>query len=571
MVSQNFIRRLKATAAAGAALVGVGLCGFAGGQTLPIAGNPREAAVQDRDAIRGVREQDEAALRTANQLNRDARQEARQALNAGTRPGSDEANLRRDSQGELRNMNAMNSGLRGADLGLWFNTRPGMNGLVVADVATQGAFASAGFREGDRIVSINGQPVTTEAQFVHALSAPNGAQTANIVIDRNGATQTLAIQPSAVMGGSAAFDPLFQAGLTLNQTDPNHLVVSQVFPRTPAFYAGLRAGDVINQVNGNPISSPAALTQALSGGGGVLSLEVNRNGQTRQLNLESIDTATRTAMRPNFNTINGQSDLSNVRTTGTTGQSVGQGNLSTGANTVNQVDQSGLNVGGTVTPGASTSANTTVPSTISGQTAIPGAPFSSTPFAPAGPTNASAIGTPGPTLSTSPGVLSANNTSPGVLSANQSAPTGFSTATPGFTGPQQLPGGAAGAGLINNATPIVGGTGVGGLGTSGLSPANSAVPAFGSAGAQGATGTTGGTGSTAGGVGAVGGTGASIGGTGSTAGPSGGSSSTGVGTGGAAASGAGAAAAGAGAAGGSGGAGAGGGAGGGGGAGAGGT
>lgn len=545
MVSQKLIRQLKATAAAGAALVGVGLGGSVGGQTLPIAGNPREAAVQDRDAIRGVREQDEAALRSANQLNRDARQEARQALNSTSRPGSEEANLRRDSQGELRNMNAMNSGIRGADLGLWFNTRPGMNGLVVADVATQGAFASAGFREGDRIVSINGQPVTTEAQFVHALSAPNGAQTANIVIDRNGAAQTLAIQPSAVMGGIAAVDPLFQAGLTLNQTNPNHLVVAQVFPRTPAFYAGLRPGDVINQVNGNPISWPAALTQALSGGSGVMSLEVNRNGQTRQLNFESIDTATRTAMRPNFNALNGQSELSNVRTMGTTGQSVGQGSLSTGANTVNQVDQSGLNIRGTVTPGGSTSANTTVPSTITGQTTIPGAPYSATPFAPAGPTNASAIGTPGPTLSTSPGVLS----------ANQSAPTGLSTATPGFTGPTQLPGGAAGAGLINNATPTVGGTGVGGLGTSGLSPANSAVPAFGSAGAQGATGTTGGTGSTAGGVGAVGGTGAAIGGTGSTAGPSGGSSATGaVGTGGAAASGAGA-----GAAGGSGGAGAGGG------------
>src|SRR4029079_8642181 len=101
-----------------------------------------------------------------------------------------------------------------------------------------------------------------------------------------------------------------------------------------------------------------------------------------------------------------------------------------------------------VTPGIDTTLNTT----------IPGAQNSATPFAPAGPTNASAIGTPGPTLSTSPGVLS----------ANQSAPTGLSTATPGFTGPTQLPGGAAGAGLINNTGSTIGGTAIGGASTTAL-------------------------------------------------------------------------------------------------------
>jgi membrane-associated protease RseP (regulator of RpoE activity) len=390
-------------------------------------------------------------------------------------------------------MAAMNSVLRGADLGLWFNTRPGMNGLVIADVANQGAFANAGFRENDRIVSVNGHPVTTEAQFVQALSSPNAGQTANIVVDRNGIVQTLAVQPSAVMRGVATFDPLFQAGVTLNNTDPNHLVVSQVFPRTPAFYAGLRPGDVINQINGNPISSPIALSQALAGGG-ILNMQVNRNGQTRQLGFESIDNGLRTAMLPG---------------TSRNGVQPGQINLSTGANTVNQVDQSGLNTTGTISSATSTTAPTTVPST-SATLPIPGAQNSSTPFAPAGPTNASAIGTPGPTLTTSPGNLS----------ANQSAPTGLSTANPGFTGPSQLP--------SANATPSVGGTGISGLGTSGLSPANPAQTAIGTAGAAGATGTTGGTGSTAGGIGAVGGTGAMIGGTGSTAGPSGGSTATGA-------------------------------------------
>src|SRR5262249_1388902 len=150
--------------------------------------------------------------------------------------------------------------------GLWFNSRPGVIGLVVADVATQGPFAQAGIREGDRIVSINGQPVTTEAQFVGTLAAP-GANAATLVIHRNGQLGSLAIQPSAVMQKIAAADPLFQYGVVLNESNPSQMIVQRVFPRTPAFYAGLRAGDVITNINGQPITSLSRLAQSLRADG----------------------------------------------------------------------------------------------------------------------------------------------------------------------------------------------------------------------------------------------------------------------------------------------------------------
>src|SRR3954469_24753879 len=111
------IKQAKRLLAAGAAVAGLGFGSIAFGQTLPIAGNPQQAAIRDRDSIQGVREQDEAALRASGALNHDARQQARQAINFDARPGSEDANLRRDAQGDLRNTAAMNSGLRGADLG----------------------------------------------------------------------------------------------------------------------------------------------------------------------------------------------------------------------------------------------------------------------------------------------------------------------------------------------------------------------------------------------------------------------------------------------------------------------
>src|SRR5690349_1768543 len=88
-------------------------------QTLPIAGNPAEAVAQDRDArdaieqadrgaIRGVREQDQAALRTANRLNRDVRQEARQELSQTVGQNATvnrDTSLRPGIDGSLRDMN----------------------------------------------------------------------------------------------------------------------------------------------------------------------------------------------------------------------------------------------------------------------------------------------------------------------------------------------------------------------------------------------------------------------------------------------------------------------------------
>src|SRR5205814_6317045 len=93
---------------------------------------------------------------------RDAREEARET---GANP---RAAARETRQETRQNIQAT----RAADMGVWFNGRAN-NGLVISDLANNGAFATAGFRAGDRIVSINGQPVSTENQFVQTLSGPN--------------------------------------------------------------------------------------------------------------------------------------------------------------------------------------------------------------------------------------------------------------------------------------------------------------------------------------------------------------------------------------------------------------
>jgi hypothetical protein len=245
-------------------------------------GEAREAKGEARE---GVRESRETA--------REGRQEAREAGREG-REAAREA--RRDTRAESR------ENLRAADLGLWFNRRAGVSGLVVADVSAEGAITKAGFKEGDRIVSINDQPVTTEAEFMRFLLAEELLdKQAKVVVMRDNREETIHVQPSALLREMAISDPLWRQGIVIDDRDPNRVVVLKVYPRTPAYYAGLRAGDVITRMRGQRIARIADLVQNLTAANGNVEFEVNRGNRTRALEFNTDDESgeLRVTLKPN--------------------------------------------------------------------------------------------------------------------------------------------------------------------------------------------------------------------------------------------------------------------------------
>jgi membrane-associated protease RseP (regulator of RpoE activity) len=185
--------------------------------------------------------------------------------------------------------------LRAPDLGMWFTQTRGANGtnrLIVADLIGDGVFARAGLREGDQIVSIDGRPIDSEGKFVQAFF---GNHTVNLVVARNERQLTFTLRATNVMDGMVAMDPFYQAGFIMGQR-ASDLTVEHVFPCTPAFYSGLRAGDVITRINDQPIALHADLTKILRQGGSV-SLVVVRNGQNRPLIMSiSADRSRRSAL-----------------------------------------------------------------------------------------------------------------------------------------------------------------------------------------------------------------------------------------------------------------------------------
>jgi len=346
----------------------------------------------------------------AKAARQDAREAGRDVRGATPQTRQEARQAGREARADVRQFDAATA--RGADLGLWF--RAGANGLTIADIAAQGAISKIGFREGDQIVSINGQPVMNEADFTRLLLAENlQNQAANVIVIRNGQRQTLAVQPSLLVQEAAQTDPWWQWGMILDDRDPNRMAVLRVFPRTPAFYWGLRPGDVITGFGGQPITSMSDLALALQRADGVANLNVLRNSQQRQLDLD-FSAQTRTALRPN---LDGPSAL----TTPTTAEA---------ARTQR-------------TPATATPAT---PGTIAtpGTTVIPGTTPALPRVSPASPAT--------------PGAPGASPTGPTIPSAPGSTP-----ATPAAPPAPTTPAPAPGAGGTGGAS----GTGAGGTGAAG--------------------------------------------------------------------------------------------------------
>jgi membrane-associated protease RseP (regulator of RpoE activity) len=302
------------------------------------------------------------------QVRREGREEARESRTEARQAGETGPQARQTAR-ETRQETRQNvQATRGADLGVWFNSRAA-DGLIVADIATSGVFANVGLREGDRIVSINGQPVTTEAQFVQILTGNLGTQPVQIIVIRNGQQQTLTLQPTALTQGVVNSDPLYQYGIVIDDQNPNQIVVQRVYPRTPAYYAGLRQGDVITTLGGQRIANINAFTQGLLQTNGNIPLQITRAGQTREIELEAAtsgDTSVRTALRPNIDAA---------------------ASGAVGAQTGAQVAAPGANVNA---PGASVDAGTQAQGQLrTGQGATP-----ATPAAPATPATPGTRATP---------------------------------------------------------------------------------------------------------------------------------------------------------------------------------
>jgi hypothetical protein len=177
--------------------------------------------------------------------------------------------------------------MRGPDIGLWFN-RSNRDALVISDVSSHGPIARLGFREGDRIVSVNGHRVSGEPEFITYLLSGNEDRVA-VIVTRDGHEQTIYVEPAQFTEeyGTTQVEPLEQFGVVLDDRYDDRIMVWRVIPRSPAYYAGIREGDVISTFGGRPYKTRTEFeTNIRDMKAGEANLQVRRGEKTRDLSVD---------------------------------------------------------------------------------------------------------------------------------------------------------------------------------------------------------------------------------------------------------------------------------------------
>ncbi|MBV8639918.1 MAG: PDZ domain-containing protein, partial [Verrucomicrobia bacterium] len=148
-------------------------------------------------------------------------------------------------------------------------------GALVGDVTSGGPADKAGLKSGDVITQFNGQPIEDASQLKLRVAESTPGTQVQLGVSRNGESKTFDVTLSNLPDdkvakangnqGSARREALAGVGVTdLDQNTRAELnvpqnvqgaVITQVAPGSAAYEAGLRAGDVITELNRQPVKN----------------------------------------------------------------------------------------------------------------------------------------------------------------------------------------------------------------------------------------------------------------------------------------------------------------------------
>ncbi len=150
---------------------------------------------------------------------------------------------------------------------------------VIGHVAADSPAAKAGLQEGDRIVKIEGK-VKPDWDDVMMKEAEGAFRTLHLTIERNGKRFDTTVTPilsEKIGAGYAGWD------------ERGEIQLVEVEPGFPAEKAGLKKGDIILTVNGQPIHSAGKLQELTKASGGKpVEIEYQRNGQNHVVGVQPV-------------------------------------------------------------------------------------------------------------------------------------------------------------------------------------------------------------------------------------------------------------------------------------------
>jgi len=153
-------------------------------------------------------------------------------------------------------------------------------GTLVGDVLKGGPAEKAGIGRGDVIVSFDGKPIDGPNTLRNIVAQTKVGKNVSVVVIREGKEKTIHVTVGEKEAGMQASAPIpssasAKSGLTvqdltpeiakqLGYKDAEGVVVSDIESGSPAYEAGLRRGDLIKEVNRQPVKSLVDYNEAMS-------------------------------------------------------------------------------------------------------------------------------------------------------------------------------------------------------------------------------------------------------------------------------------------------------------------
>ncbi len=173
-------------------------------------------------------------------------------------------------------------------------------GVLVGDVSPKGPAQASGLERGDIILDLNGKAINDSNELRNTIAMMQPGETVKLKISRNGSARDINVKLGELPGAKeeaqnehddASKDAL--EGVSVENLDAETakelglpastkgVVVTDIDPSSPKADSGLRKGDVIQEVNHQPVHNVAEFERALHKAGKEEALLlVNRGGTT---------------------------------------------------------------------------------------------------------------------------------------------------------------------------------------------------------------------------------------------------------------------------------------------------
>jgi hypothetical protein len=162
----------------------------------------------------------------------------------------------------------------------WQRTEGPVNGLDLVEVVPDSAAASAGLQAGDRLIALNGAPITDAEKFGgQIVTSPSEIE---LTVERSGQEEPLPIK--VTLGGTPV---RIGVNWRSDPAEPGTAMLTRVVPGSPAEKAGLAVHDRIYEVDGRPFDDTDQLGRLLTTLPSPIDLLVERHGRLHDITIDA--------------------------------------------------------------------------------------------------------------------------------------------------------------------------------------------------------------------------------------------------------------------------------------------